>query len=159
MNQPNIPHLTQLAEWLEAGAPHTYFSMDIGICAATDDAVSSVSLHYTLEDALIGTAELAKPDCGSVCCIAGAAHLMSIAGPGEVFPSPSAQRERVGEDHVPWAETMEAALAYLGLVDEGTTHMGHPLFSHRLAPHPCSPAQAAVAVRRVIAGKEPWETD
>jgi hypothetical protein len=160
----HIPHLTQLAEWLEAGAPHAYFNMELGICAATDDGVADATGDCsTLGSLLRRTDEMLKPDCGTVCCIAGAAHLMSVAEPGEIFPSLKRQQALLKDTEGDWAATRDAALGFLGLSrnlheSEMAVHKGHPLFDAVLAPDPCSPAQAAAAVRRVIAGKAPWKT-
>jgi hypothetical protein len=158
----HIPHLTQLAEWLEAGAPHAYFSMELGVCAATDSGVADATSDYsTLGSLLRRTDEMLKPDCGTVCCIAGAAHLMSVAEPGEIFPSLKRQQALLKDAEGDWAATRDAALEFLGLSLHGdlmAQYKGHPLFDDELAPDPCSPAQAAAAVRRVIAGKAPWET-
>ena len=156
MTQPNIPHLTQLAEWLEAGAPHAYFSMELGICPATDEGIFDNCCSATLEELFWHTNELDKPACGTVCCIAGAAQLMSIAPDGQIFPSQKAQDEFMAAGKGSWLKTQIDALNYLGL-EMGDAY-DHPLFDMRRAPSPCSPAQAAVAVRRVIAGKEPWTT-
>ena len=155
MTQPNIPHLAQLAEWLEAGAPHAYFSMRVGLCPATDEGVFEASSNSSLEELFAGSNELDKPACGSVCCIAGAAHLMSIAPEGKGFPSAEAQRKLLESDEMYWPSTQGAAMKYLGFEDKGG-FLDHPLFDFTLAPSPCSPAQAAIAVRRVIAGQEPW---
>jgi hypothetical protein len=160
----HIPHLTQLAEWLEAGAPHAYFSMELGVCRATDGGVADANNEYsTLASLLRRTDEMRKPACGTVCCIAGAAHLMSVAEPGEVFPSPKRQQALLETADGNWGDTRDAALEFLGLSHslhggEMAVYKGHPLFDDALAPDPCSPAQAAAAVRRVIAGKAPWET-
>ena len=157
MTTLNIPNLTKLAEWLEAGAPHAYFSMKIGVCPPTDkDVAWSSGRRYTFEKLFKDSPELNKPDCGTVCCIAGAAHLMSEAEEGQLFPSLEEQLTF----RPSWDNTAEAALDYLGLtrrpLSEIDYHRAHDLFDMDLAPANCTPAQAAVAVRRVMAGEEPW---
>ena len=129
----NKANMEQLAQWLEAGAPHVEFDMSEG-----------------------GSAR----GFGIACCIAGAAALMSIADEGEVFPTPDQQDYYLtshGGYTRPWDDVRATALDWLGL--EQTTvsrHYGHPLFETTLAPPNCTPKQAAAAVRRVMEGEHPW---
>ncbi len=140
---PNIENLKRLKGWLEAGAPHASFNMHEGLIVTTDDA---------------------DPECGTVCCIAGAAKLMAHAKEGEVFPPLKKQVELTMSGGAWWDEVRDEALRFLGLEHQATPHpnggpkwYGHPLFSTDLAPAKCTPKQAAQAVQNVIDGKEPWE--
>lgn len=126
----NIQNLNRVAEWLEAGAPHVIFNMLVGI--GNVDELIDVSGHS---------------DCGTVCCIAGAAQLMSVAPEGQEFPDIETQIQM--QQNADWADTEEVALEWLGLQDDS-------LFSFHQAPDNCTPLQAAAAVRRVMAGQEPW---
>ena len=77
--------------------------------------------------------------CGTMCCIAGYACILDDIRA------------------TPWPNTRDHALRILGLPDDGSFY-GHPLFNPELAPEDCTPQQAAVAVRKVIADPEcnPW---
>lgn len=59
-NKVYITRLTKLADWLEAGAPHTHVKFNMGVWLALTDAQG----RYTHDP---------KTACGSVCCISGAA--------------------------------------------------------------------------------------
>lgn len=143
----NIEALEKLAEWLEAGAPELVFNMDYGI--VSEDGLD-------LEEMLVETGQTGLGGCGSVCCIAGAAYLMSIAPEGSMFPDLNTQIQ-FQEEY--WHIIAGGALTFLGLPPGRDDFFHHDLFSSDLAPYNCTPKQAAVAVRRVIAGKEPWSYD
>lgn len=133
----NIPDLLRLKAWLEAGAPDVIFNMDF------DQKRPDELLPSELEDHLEASSQTQKHDCGTVCCIAGAAELMSR---DSNEPHPSRDWQVIGR----------RALTWLGLEDNPGNFMRHPLFDPRLAPDHCSPDQAAEAVQRVIDGKNPW---
>lgn len=158
----NIENLKQLKDWLMAGAPHAILSMDIGISDLDHLYIAELGEE---ENEFIQNQKLQKPDCGTVCCIAGAAQMMSHAEGGEIFPSIMKQNE-ILETSDSWLVTRDEALAWLGLEAQlfysddlhfRQDHFGHKLFSNRLAPDNCTPHQAAQAVQNVIDGKEPWE--
>lgn len=142
----NISNFEKLLSWLDAGAPHFVFDMDHGL-----DYVEQVR---DIEALLAYSNQRDKAACGTVCCIAGAAQLMSLAPEGELFPSPEDQQRLV--DYADWTNTRDLALAWLGLPSNNDP-LGHDLFSFALAPNNCTPQQAAAAVRRVMAGQEPWK--
>lgn len=121
--------LKALAHWLEHGAPHVVFDMTQGM---------------TLPDEPEHLREAAQKGCGTVCCIAGYAALLDgYERPTDAYPD------------LDWEPLRDQALNALGLPNNGEWY-GHDLFDNELAPHNCTPTQAAAAVRRVIAGKEPW---
>lgn len=124
----NIPALTRLKEWLEAGAPHASFNMHHG---------------------LMGTDEF--DGCGTVCCIAGAAVYLEMDPVTRVAATSAA-------GCLSWDSVAQRALNILGLpVKPNTRGMYHPLFDPGNAPEDCTPEQAAEAVQNVIDGHEPWE--
>lgn len=158
----NIENLKQLKDWLLAGAPHAILSMDVGIIELDNLYVADPSGE---ESDFIQNQINSKPHCGTVCCIAGAAQMMSHADESEVFPSIQKQNE-ILETSDSWPFTRDEALAWLGLEAQqfassdphfSQDHFGHKLFSNLLAPTNCTPHQAAQAVQNVIDGKEPWE--
>lgn len=129
----NIEKMTELAEWLEKGAPHVRFDMRSGI-----------EIDHT---SVVGQGE-----CGSVCCIAGFAVQMT-KGSFKI-------NYRHGSP--PWWEVRDRALEILGLprTDEYDRHIGHALFDFKMAPKNCTPQQAAQAVRRMISNprtRNPWK--
>lgn len=107
--------LEQLRDWLYDGAAGIHFDMDHGL--------------------------MTSEDCGTVCCIAGAAYILSHTA--------------IPKEHLPWETVRDVAQHWLGLEDNDM-FFGHDLFSHHLAPDHCTPEQAAQAVQNVIDGKEPW---
>lgn len=145
----NKERLTQLAEWLDAGAPHVVFDMGTG-----NEPVSDV-LHSLEEegdedryDAIIyENDKKGLGDCGTVCCIAGYAV--------QAFGTEEQKNKHY------WINTMEDALDLLDLPRRHvSTHIGHALFDFALAPADCTPQQAAQAVRNCIANGgegDPWE--
>lgn len=126
----NRDKLERLAEWLEAGAPHALFDMQYGYVSNTSDP--------DLFENLVPDSE---PECGTVCCIAGAAFMLE----GRTLT--------LREDN--WEPVRDEALKILGLPNRGT-YMGHELFDPSLAPQECRPQDAAKAVRRVMVGRKPW---
>ncbi|MDX5412799.1 MAG: hypothetical protein LPK02_07105 [Rhodobacterales bacterium] len=137
----NIERLTQLAEWLEDGAPHIVFNMHHGA-----ETVADIFNHYGYEEDLINAVTIQRDakglgDCGTVCCIAGyAATQIAKKTPEELYS---------------WQVTRDVALRALDLPYIEDWY-GHPLFNSHLAPENCTPQQAAQAVRNVIAGRKPW---
>jgi hypothetical protein len=115
-------NLEQLALWLEAGAPHVTFDMDVGAAV--------------------------KPDCGTSCCMAGAAFFMKHNALG--CPTRQAQLAyEYGTDasvcELNW-DRVEREAAYWLDVD--------PLLFR--GPDAATPAQAAIEVRKVMNGEYPW---
>lgn len=150
----NLGNLEQLAQWLEAGAPHVMFNMNVGRLRG-DVALEEGLPHY---NATTYNFTSGVGDCGTVCCIAGyAAHAAS-----NFMPLSKEEEEN-------WLETREKALEFLGLPRrepapgsirdfDGSDFFGHALFSNDEAPHDTTPQEAAIAVREVMAGNhdDPW---
>lgn len=135
-------NLTKLHNWLMAGAPHVAFNMDYGLLNV--DSLSHSSRRTIRE------VELNKPgvgDCGTVCCIAGAAYQMATDSLGKV--------PRAAAELLTWGEIQNKAAEWLGLTLDDE-HTFHPLFDPNLAPDDCTPQQAAEAVQNVMEGKDPW---
>lgn len=155
----NIENLKRVQRWLEEGAPHATFAMEDGVTTNAEfENEMDLSISTLREER--GQASESKADCGTVCCIAGAAYLMSKAPDGQVFPSFKEQAKLMSDgSYHHWGEVRDAALKFLGLTmsrNLKTGHYGHALFSTAEAPDNCTPAQAAAAVQRVIEGKRPW---
>lgn len=132
----NIEKLNELAKWLDQGAPHIVFNMNHGQIRLDDlGAPDNLDGDYDLSIKIAKSKGLG--DCGTVCCIAGYAAFLE------------------NKIHFDWPGTRNTALRIFDLPRNGE-YMGHDLFDQDLAPEDCTPEQAAVAVRRVIAGKEPW---
>lgn len=148
----NIERLTQMAEWLEAGAPHVVFNMAHGREAVDaflddldlDDYGSEEEYNMITEER--DTKGLGK--CGTVCCIAGYAV--------EAYGSD----EQKAEEHMSWERVKNIAMRAFDLPENRYDHfMGHDLFDPGLAPDNCTPQQAAQAVRNCIANDgigNPW---
>jgi hypothetical protein len=148
----NLENLEKLAQWLEAGAPHVIFDMNVGVCPLTDQDVYDQTDYLTLQE-YIDAHPNPTPDCGTACCMAGAAYLMSQAPEGQLFPSLEAQAKMT----TLWTSIRNTAADFLGLhISQERWWVGHELFDQSLAPNNCTPAQAAAAVRRVMAGEAPW---
>lgn len=132
----NMDNLEQLAQWLEAGAPHVVFNMSYYIAE-----LDEVGTDYEERAFRIESDQKGLGDCGTVCCIAGYAAKMKCKKTANSS----------------WPETRDAAINILGLEHKHDAGgMGHDLFDPDLAPSNCTPQQAAAAVRRVMAGEEPW---
>jgi hypothetical protein len=137
----NIDKMTQLAIWLEAGAPHIIFNMREGIDVDPYERIPEI-----IKD------QVGVGECGTTCCIAGYAvsleknqfSLHPIHGNGPA-----------------WCDVRDDALRILGLpLQKDHGGMGHALFDFRLAPKDCTPQQAARAVRRMISNprtRNPWK--
>jgi len=131
----NIENMTKLRDWLAAGAPHVRFDMDTGVTIEEGSGVG---------------------DCGTVCCIAGAAALMSVNGGVIVKDYDDVANElHVEGGEADWFKVEYAARHWLELPDNNGRY-GHDLFDPELAPDGCTPAQAAEAVTRVMNGEQPW---
>jgi len=117
----------QLMAWLKDDAPGADFNMGKTIFYAEDK-------------------------CGTACCIAGAAALMS--------------RGQLGLDYektdffydANWREVLPSALEFLGLEEDGREEFDHALFCPAMGGG-ATPAQAAVALQRAFDGKDPWAGD
>jgi hypothetical protein len=137
-----VENMNKVIAWLEAGAPHAYFDMEYGVEDVYDDFFNQ---HYSIYKDVPK-----KEDCNTVCCIAGAAALMSYAEDNQlktVFP----------ENHVDmrWDEIEDRALCYLGLPKDDIA-FGNQLFSHEIAPENCTPKEAAEAMKRLLKGEKAW---
>jgi hypothetical protein len=144
----NVQNLERVAEWLEAGAPHVVFDMKIGIADLRNDgSIEEASVYDTAEEYLDAKG-VTNNTCNTVCCIAGAALMLAEADPVTGWPSLSTETgiQKING----WIGVQETAARWLGI-------SSYDLFSFELAPSSCTPAQAAVAVRNVMSGKEPWD--
>lgn len=141
----NIDRLSGLADWLDEGAPGVAFNMfairqpiSYVLGPEGDPMDARMILRQVAEKNLTQT---------DICCgLDGAA--VQLFDP--VFPMYAPEHfERV----------QERALELLGLprMDKGPRwDCAHDLFDPTNAPDGCSPRQAAQAVRRLIAGQDPW---
>jgi hypothetical protein len=119
----NTENIQTVVDWLEAGAPHSVFSMHHGLLAT--------SIVWDLDFDGIPPDQLDKvDDCGTVCCMAGAAAQF-----GGLKPA----------DDRSWSVLQNAALSYFGLPPT-SCHM-LPVFNPHGAPPFCSPQRAAVALK------------
>lgn len=147
----NVENMNQLKTWLEDGARHAFFNMHTGI----EDVEIAVEEGLEVEG-------YGKGDCGTVCCIAGAAQMMSHAEKGEIFPSMDIQ-SWVIDEFQGWDSTLKQSSEWLGIdvtssnTAEDPDWFGHDLFNPASAPKNCTPQQAAQAVQNVIDGKPAWE--
>ena len=124
MNRENI---NKVIDWLKAGAPHAVFCMDYAL----------VSINHLDEDDeyILANSEYQKlmaEDCGSVCCIAGAAAQFGGASPTE---------DRT------WFEIQALALKFFGI--DPSEAEGMPMlrvFDPECAHSNCTPQQAAEAL-------------
>jgi hypothetical protein len=115
-------NLEQLATWLEAGAPHVTFDMLYGAAV--------------------------EPDCGTTCCMAGAAFFMKHNALNNPVRQAQLAREYgtdVSHYELDWQKVQREATEWLD-VDP-------LLFRGSVA---ATPAQAAVQVRKVMKGQDPW---
>lgn len=149
----NIENLNHLRNFMLAGAPEVILDMHLSLVTVEEADYES---EYFVDNQEMQIAELpSKADCGTACCVAGAAHLMSVNSDG-TFPSPQEQFEltmRAGG----WETTRDTALNWLGLETDEDSFYGHRLFNPQLAPAHCTPSQAAVAIQNVMNGQEPWQ--
>jgi hypothetical protein len=138
----NVKNMNKVIAWLEAGAPHAYFDMDYGVQQPNDfEFFGNYTAYKNVEE---------KENCGTVCCIAGAAALMDYAEEIDykgVFPKISPEMR--------WQEVEKRALKYLGLPKD-CADFGNELFSPEYAPENCTPQEAAEAMKRVMKGEYPW---
>jgi len=150
----NMQALEELAQWLEAGAPHVKFNMDMGRVNEMDLDESGWE-DYTNKATYQFTSGMG--DCGTACCIAGyAAHIVNN------FMTP---KEGEWEN---WGNTRDTALKALGLSPEdcdmyeggeASVWYGHILFDNGACPADTTPQEAAIAVREVMKGNhlECWK--
>lgn len=166
----NDERLEKIAQWLESGAPEVAFDMSEGLAEGRyfDDIYDHRGTSRLT--AIAARNDRPEPECGTVCCIAGAAYLMSKAPEGRVFPSPEVQLELMterdcGEEcetpedyarHGDWMRVETSARDWLEPTDFHEQVMLMRLFNSAIAPEECTPAQAAEAVRRLMAGQDPW---
>jgi len=132
----NIENMTKLRDWLAAGAPHVRFDMDTGVVVEESHGMG---------------------DCGTVCCIAGAAALMAVNGDTIVKDIHDVEELDFDGEEASWYTIMDKALSWLGL-PENNSSFGHDLFDPHAAPDDCTPAQAADAVTRLMNGEAPWQS-
>jgi hypothetical protein len=115
-------NLEQLATWLEAGAPHITFNMDVGAAV--------------------------EPECGTSCCMAGAAFFMKHNAIG----CPTRQAQLAKEYGT---TTSHYELNWIRVRHEAAEWLDVDSLLFR-GPLNATPAQAAVQVRKVMKGQDPW---
>lgn len=153
----NVANLEKLRDWLLAGAPEVYFSMSCGF--GTVKGMSGFEKLQASKD-LAATEVKNKSglgECGTICCIGGAAYQFSFEE--QYGKKPDA------EDDLSWDDIQNRALNWLGLdwtynEDEDESEIGdmHPLFEPTFAPVGCTPQEAAAAVQNVIDFDDPrWK--
>jgi hypothetical protein len=144
----NLKNLELLAEWLEAGAPHMVFDMKVGLAdLQSDESVYDATSCYDVGEYLENRG-ISNNTCRTAGCMAGAAVMLSNAENRGNWPGESVEAKLL--KNLGWKATQREALQWLGLESED-------LFDMNLSPQNCTPAQAAVAVRNVMNGKEPWD--
>ena len=141
----NIDRLSTLADWLEDGAPGVAFNMftfrhTIGtVLGPEGDPCDAPMIKRQ-----VAAKGLSLSD---ICCGLDGATVQLF------LPEyPVSQSQDYGQ-------LQDLALNLLGLprMRKGSTwDCGHDLFDPSHAPPDCSPEQAAKAVRRLIAGQDPW---
>lgn len=153
----NIENLTKLRDWLLDGAPHIVLDMNVGVSDwenVVDEVAEYQDNGLTVDEykSVILRDQPGKGDCGTICCIAGAASLMSLTPDGS-FPPMPVQEENMYNN---WFMTRNMAMKWLDVHDNDDWY-GNELFSSELAPENCTPAQAAQAVQNVIDGLPAWQ--
>lgn len=142
----NVENCNKLLEWLDAGAPHAVFDITVGNMRVIERKDDNGEIRNSWVAEQVETKGVG--DCGTVCCIAGAAAALKE---GDIStPIPSVDFEVIAT----------SALNFLGIEeqeDPEDKYMLHDLFDPDLAPYNCTPQQAAAALRRVMVGEEPWE--
>jgi len=143
----NREALVKLLAWLVADAPTVTLDMTVGIKFGNEEGVG---------------------ECGTVCCIAGAATQMADG----TFGQPLSQKlftalgyEEVGHDQL-WQGVPDKAIDYLGIdLDRLDVEVVRDenciidLFSDVLAPFCCTPKEAAQALRNFdVHGSALWHT-
>lgn len=112
----NKANAMELIEWLQQGAPHTVFNIDYAsISSENDSGTFFEALNDLWESDLIDfDPEDGAGDCGTVCCIAGAASQMKLNEFGARLP--------VTND-LEWEVIQQNAFDFLGMdpedADEG----------------------------------------
>lgn len=153
---PNIPRLTRLAEWLEAGAMHETMTFDI------NTGITIKASTYNRDE---------PTECGTSCCIAGAAvQFFDKGGYDDMvrnFPVDPEYPDDHDENSLSWTKIFANARDLLGL----TTDQAALLFVPDNDPEKPSifawsdelekyndPAWAARTIRHFIAtGEMDWE--
>ncbi len=142
----NVENCNKLLEWLDAGAPHAVFDITVGSACVIEYKDDDGHFMDPFVEHQVKTKGIG--DCGTVCCIAGAAAALKL---GDIS-TPVQGIEFTGIANL--------ALDFLGLEKQSGCHdpwLLHDLFDPDLAPSDCTPQQAAAALRRVMVGEEPWE--
>lgn len=147
----NVARLTQVRDWLRAGAPHEQ--------APAPGLGFNMGAYFETVKTAEGTGR-----CGTTCCIAGAAVAFDIAGP-LTFTENDMSRledERVGHrvdfeylavDNME-VDVFDRAQELLGLNGEQATELFNPLCNLR----EITPREAADAIDRLIeTGEVEWE--
>lgn len=160
----NIDNANILLSWLRAGAPHAQLDMTHSVIEPQRWLENEKEYNEHSPDMV---ESVSRPDCGTVCCIAGAADQLRLGG--GVFPKIAIyDRELTYGGSKSWDLVGENALDWLGLERvteenclktwgvEYDDSMFHPLFDPILAPEGCTPGQAADALERLMQGEFPW---
>lgn len=125
---PHIDHpenAIDLIEWLQNGAPHAAFNIDYASVTRDTDTGDYSLIAAAKEAAERGDFDEGNiDDCGTVCCIAGAACQMQLGEFG--------QRGVIQTSLLDWGELQDNAFNFLGItpseefIEEGSTMW--PLF-------------------------------
>lgn len=145
----NIERLSQLGDALERGAPGVAFC--VGAMRSTVQLALAEGDLFDRQT-IVRECEQKNLREGDICCdIAGySIQLFDASYPLDkaIFTDPYAQ-----ECMIRYAlELLDLPWIYRG----PRWDCGHDLFDPTHAPDECAPAQAAQAIRRLIAGETPW---
>jgi hypothetical protein len=149
----NTENLNRLLDWLDNGAPHTYFDLSHTVINLNDE-----ESYDGVSDDLIQAA--VENGCGTVACIAGAASLMHVGLFGQVVDW---ELKEFG-----WTITQNRAVEFLGIPEsvrrdaDGCKYYMLPVFDPILAEvklgREATAADAAAALRSFARCGDPcWE--
>jgi len=141
----NIANCNKLLAWLDGGAPHAVLDMGTTVRAPE---------KWDDDEDTLGNI------CGTICCIAGAAFQMSLTPDGSFPPDILQEAEEASMDDVMWGAATWLGLDVLCKGKIQNNGLVLDLFCPDIAydagfVNP-TPADAAAAVRRVMAGEEAW---
>lgn len=151
----NFENVNRVLEWLYNGAPHTVFSIEVGSVGVDD-------YNKYFADDHDDNPEIPE-ECGSVCCIAGAAYQMYHGIFGEQYV------EAEKDVYVPWHTVQSYADLFFGTDHEELPFQdsddGHmldifdPALARSYLGGQPSAAQAAQALYNFATTGDPkWET-
>ena len=92
----NVENCNKLLEWLDAGAPHAVFDITVGNMRVIERKDDNGEIRNSWVAEQVKTKGVG--DCGTVCCIAGAAAALKE---GDIStPIPSVDFEVIATDHI-----------------------------------------------------------